>query len=1352
MDLKNIAIIICQKNEDPEELKRRNKRLIENAIKLYSEKTHFIYELLQNAEDTRATRVRFLQFDDRLEVLHDGEPFTLSNLESLCDAANSDKVDQKDKIGKFGIGFKSVFAICKTVKLYTEPRRQVKDDIPRGCVEIYDYIYPKEQPDDRNMPAAPYTTKFVFPYDVSLYGKSVEELKEDLAKKLRNLGADVLLFMKHLKEIEYDIQIGRGPARTYNGKNTYKLNRRDIGKSMRKVTIPGNGNNDLSYIVFSKTDKFEGLELSADIAFAAIEENGEITFRKMNNTNIYTYFPTDEKSNLHFIVQAPFKLTPNRSGLEADNKCNKWLANLISGLLGEAIFEIKDKKWLSLEFIDLLPYDNSNPSYGDNWHFRPLHEKTYELLTKEEIIPAGDGSYVRAKNARVARSKPFAEFFKCNLFDSGVKWLQYDFTESGKLGELYRFLTKARINNQSPLVREIGFENLPALLRDKPNFLETADNDRLKNFYNLLAQAPYLLGKNGDMWSVPFIKTTDGAFREPFILHKDKDDKKNYRKPNIFIKPKDSYNTSGGTYFFADTFIKENCADFLYKMEIIEPDKFNDFLRELENIKGKDTSAEDNVRRVKLAIKFLRAGKDNADKRFYELLNLVVIDTEWNPYCNTADAIQNYGTIYREKDVNGIDLKHYFYHVNCYAYILDEEFYKNRGLTDEDLKVLEEPLGIKKSVYEGLDKVSWSEGNANCKNWGKFRKHLNFACISQVLGVISNYPYKSGIIMQLLQKVETRLAGTWQYRDKNPDFYNDTAQIVTFLKNKEWLFSSNGELVSPAEISPDVLDTKIYGNINGSSEFYEILGFQKSKKGKDSEEIEKYIKEYQEGLVSGKQLISYIKEIVREEDDEDEEDTVFVPGKREAFPDGSVSNLEELRRRVRQRYNNTPDVEYEFKQVRKRINQADYKGHIGYTYGGFCQICEQHKRYCEVASLFNNPQKELEQMCLSLCPEHATEYRILRNDDKIMEAFKNEILRANLSTGRKAPNAGRIGFNGETFSSIRFNEEHLAQIQEIIRIEKANNVDTAFVDPKTEKPDFMPPKEEENKGGGGRRLTAHQKFLAALNTPVDNSSDTEARYDEPKTPEIVETENPSDGDTAEAGEETVRQEPNTAKESYNSGIERYNSHDDDDAILYFNKAIRYKQDFGEAYYYRGRAYGRKKEYMLAIADFTAAIVLEPKSAKAHYYRGLAYTKKGDCDNAIKDFTKVVQLDTCYVEAYNSRGLAYVKKGAYHRAIHDFDNVISYSQQDATDAMAYYNKGLAYKKIYEVNMYNDASDSAIAASAFDSAISAFESALRIKPDFTDATAAMNKLKTIYERELKRGAEDDFVEFVEFKGYI
>jgi HSP90 family molecular chaperone len=90
---------------------------------LYSERTHFIFELIQNAEDAGATELTFELFEDRLEVKHDGRPFTEPDVRGICGVGKSGKSGDLTKIGKFGIGFKSVYAYSKSPRVYISASR-----------------------------------------------------------------------------------------------------------------------------------------------------------------------------------------------------------------------------------------------------------------------------------------------------------------------------------------------------------------------------------------------------------------------------------------------------------------------------------------------------------------------------------------------------------------------------------------------------------------------------------------------------------------------------------------------------------------------------------------------------------------------------------------------------------------------------------------------------------------------------------------------------------------------------------------------------------------------------------------------------------------------------------------------------------------------------------------------------------------------------------------------------------------------------------------------------------------------------------------------------------------------------
>ena len=79
-------------------------------ISMYSDPTHFIYEILQNADDYGATEVIFKLSKDKLIIEHNGEPFTEENVKAITYFGKSTSREDLVKTGRFGVGFKSVFA------------------------------------------------------------------------------------------------------------------------------------------------------------------------------------------------------------------------------------------------------------------------------------------------------------------------------------------------------------------------------------------------------------------------------------------------------------------------------------------------------------------------------------------------------------------------------------------------------------------------------------------------------------------------------------------------------------------------------------------------------------------------------------------------------------------------------------------------------------------------------------------------------------------------------------------------------------------------------------------------------------------------------------------------------------------------------------------------------------------------------------------------------------------------------------------------------------------------------------------------------------------------------------------
>ena len=103
-----------------------------SVIDKYPDSAHFIYELLQNADDAIASEVEIILCHEALVFKHNGkEHFTISEendsqkqygyINSITAVGRSPKSD--NKIGKFGVGFKSVFTYTDTPEIYDDKFR-----------------------------------------------------------------------------------------------------------------------------------------------------------------------------------------------------------------------------------------------------------------------------------------------------------------------------------------------------------------------------------------------------------------------------------------------------------------------------------------------------------------------------------------------------------------------------------------------------------------------------------------------------------------------------------------------------------------------------------------------------------------------------------------------------------------------------------------------------------------------------------------------------------------------------------------------------------------------------------------------------------------------------------------------------------------------------------------------------------------------------------------------------------------------------------------------------------------------------------------------------------------------------
>ena len=342
---------------------------------LYSEKVHFIYELLQNAEDARATEVQFVLNADSLEFEHNGDKlFTIEDVESITNIGSSTKtkVDDVTSIGKFGIGFKSVFAYTATPEI----------ESGNFHFRIHDMFVPDTDGLARGA-LGENRTRFVFPFDNP--DKSPEKASEEIETKLRQLNENALLFLSNIRKIDY---------RLPNLTTGFLERREDVNDNNRieiSVMYPeGIVPKPVHYLRFEKVvsikeeDNGEFKKYQIAIAFGMDKPaSGEWKIIPLNPGQVCIYFPAiKETSKLRFHLHAPFASTVARASVR-ECSANDDLRDHLAELIAESMHTIRDQGLLDVEFLATLPSNRDSllPFY------LPIQERLIAEFNREKLTP-----------------------------------------------------------------------------------------------------------------------------------------------------------------------------------------------------------------------------------------------------------------------------------------------------------------------------------------------------------------------------------------------------------------------------------------------------------------------------------------------------------------------------------------------------------------------------------------------------------------------------------------------------------------------------------------------------------------------------------------------------------------------------------------------------------------------------------------------------------------------------------------------------------------------------------------------------------------------------------------------------
>lgn len=309
---------------------------------LYPDKAHFIYELLQNAEDMWASEVMFTLTSDTLIFEHNGKKrdFTLDDISAITNVGQSPKRDDPTSIGQFGVGFKAVYAYTNTPEIHSG-----KYDF-----KIIDMLMPE---DNGVKKSASYgVTQFIFPL-----GNDTKDLKtalREIESGLRTLDENSILFLSHIKTIRYQLS---------NGTIGSISNNDDISH-IKKIVVytPNNTTPNISYflkfdkkVVVNIRDKQENRCVSVAYRMVQMDYN-KFMFDPSLQGKVCIYFPAEKESNnLRFHINAPFASTVARDSVR-DCPENKNLISNIADLICESIDWIKENGYWDRSIYSILPH------------------------------------------------------------------------------------------------------------------------------------------------------------------------------------------------------------------------------------------------------------------------------------------------------------------------------------------------------------------------------------------------------------------------------------------------------------------------------------------------------------------------------------------------------------------------------------------------------------------------------------------------------------------------------------------------------------------------------------------------------------------------------------------------------------------------------------------------------------------------------------------------------------------------------------------------------------------------------------------------------------------------------------
>ncbi len=413
---------------------------------LYSDRTHFIFELIQNAEDAAATELAFELFDDRLEVRHDGRPFTEADVRGICGVGNSAKSADLTAIGAFGIGFKSVYAYTQTpsvhspgehfrIENYVRPIATAPDGAPDSTPDGTPGRAPHSTPDgtpgraphsapydiphsapDGARDRAPGETLFIFPFDRD--DLPATTATAEISAALAGLELGTLLFLRNIERVavggrQVPAAVLERVVATGHAQHAGQAGPGQ-GAARRQVRLRRSSDGGTAeWLVWHRDiGAADQPGQRVEIAFPVRAGIAGPRLVPCQESPLIVFFPTQKETFLGFLIQGPYRTTPARDNVPEHDPWNQFLVRETAALLTAVLADLRDEGQLTVDVLRGMPLEAAR--FAPGTMFRGLFDSAREALTRETLIPVAAGGYGSAGEVVLARGAGLRELLSAD--------------------------------------------------------------------------------------------------------------------------------------------------------------------------------------------------------------------------------------------------------------------------------------------------------------------------------------------------------------------------------------------------------------------------------------------------------------------------------------------------------------------------------------------------------------------------------------------------------------------------------------------------------------------------------------------------------------------------------------------------------------------------------------------------------------------------------------------------------------------------------------------------------------------------------------------------------------------------